>query len=272
MIIRLFSKVLANRIKPLLDGLVCNSQHAFMSNRSSLDCYMGVHEIVWASHFLFNDDLIIFCKRSNECLQNLHLLLRCFEMSSGLHINVTKSTVTSLIGNLALAENAAGLHGCQASSFPLRYLGLPLSPGKMKKEDWMQLISCLDAKLCSWQGKLLSRAGRLVLVNSSISSTPSYLLSLYKALEDALRLAGKALDEFDVIDSTEITRFIEKEFDRSHGPGWQCIVGTDFGSFVTHLCGCFIYVSIRSLAILLFKGAADPEAEAGLLVAVEAVK
>ncbi|CAL9137955.1 uncharacterized protein LOC135606531 [Musa acuminata AAA Group] len=90
--------------------------------------------------------------------------------------------------------------------------------------------------------------------------------------QDALRLAGKALDEFDVTDSTEIACFIKKEFDRSYGPGWQCIVGTDFGSFVTHHCGCFIYFNIGSLAILLFRGAAAPEADTGLLVATEAVK
>ncbi|CAN6205743.1 unnamed protein product [Urochloa humidicola] len=71
---------------------------------------------------------------------------------------------------------------------------------------------------------------------------------------DALRLAGKALDDFEAVDSTEIARYIKKEFDRSYGPGWQCIVGTDFGSFVTHHSGCFIYFSIGNLSILLFKG------------------
>ncbi|RWW30645.1 hypothetical protein GW17_00004767 [Ensete ventricosum] len=85
--------------------------------------------------------------------------------------------------------------------------------------------------------------------------------------QDALRLAGKALDEFDVTDSTEIACFIKKVTMR-----WQCIVGTDFGSFVTHHCGCFIYFNIGSLAILLFRGAVAPEADTSLLVAMEAVK
>ncbi|CAA7392330.1 unnamed protein product [Spirodela intermedia] len=70
----------------------------------------------------------------------------------------------------------------------------------------------------------------------------------------ALRLAGEALDLFDVTQSTDVAHFIKKEFDRSYGGGWQCIVGTDFGSFVTHQCGCFIYFGIGSLAILLFRG------------------
>ncbi|XP_021288554.1 dynein light chain 2, cytoplasmic [Herrania umbratica] len=90
--------------------------------------------------------------------------------------------------------------------------------------------------------------------------------------QDALDLAAKALDIFDVTDATEIARFIKKEFDKAYGPGWQCIVGTDFGSFVTHCSGCFIYFSIGSLAILLFRGSAVPEAEANQFAALETVK
>ncbi|GLT83402.1 hypothetical protein SLE2022_016930 [Rubroshorea leprosula] len=100
--------------------------------------------------------------------------------------------------------------------------------------------------------------------------------------QDALDLAAKALDFFDVTESTDIARFIKKcfdfmqEFDRMYGPGWQCIVGTDFGSFVTHCSGCFIYFCVGSLAILLFRRSAvpnaDPEAEADHFPALEAVK
>ncbi|GMY31648.1 dynein light chain 2, cytoplasmic [Fagus crenata] len=90
--------------------------------------------------------------------------------------------------------------------------------------------------------------------------------------QDALDLAAKALDFFDVTEATEIARFIKKEFDGTYGPGWQCIVGTDFGSFVTHCSGCFIYFCIGSLAILLFKGSAGPEAETNQFSALETVK
>ncbi|KAG9148416.1 hypothetical protein Leryth_016906 [Lithospermum erythrorhizon] len=72
--------------------------------------------------------------------------------------------------------------------------------------------------------------------------------------QDALSLAAKALDYFDVTEATAIARLIKKEFDRLYGGGWQCIVGTDFGSFVRHYFGCFIHFRVGSLAILLFKG------------------
>lgn len=63
-----------------------------------------------------------------------------------------------------------------------------------------------------------------------------------------------------------------QEFDRTYGPGWQCIVGTDFGSFVTHCFGCFIYFRVGSLAILLFRGSAAPESDDTQLPKLEALK
>ncbi|KAF2285935.1 hypothetical protein GH714_009057 [Hevea brasiliensis] len=87
--------------------------------------------------------------------------------------------------------------------------------------------------------------------------------------QDALDLGAKALDFFDVTEATEIACFIKKQFDTTYGPGWQCIVGTDFGSFVTHCCGCFIYFQIESLAILLFRGCAAPEPAANQFTELE---
>ncbi|GLT83048.1 hypothetical protein SLE2022_013610 [Rubroshorea leprosula] len=80
--------------------------------------------------------------------------------------------------------------------------------------------------------------------------------------KDALHLASKALDIFEANESTDIARFIKKDFDKAYGPGWQCVVGTDFGSFVTHCHGCFIHFCIGSLAILLFRGAVNQTDEA----------
>lgn len=47
-----------------------------------------------------------------------------------------------------------------------------------------------------------------------------------------------------------------QEFDGVYGPAWHCIVGTSFGSFVTHSVGGFMYFAMdHKLYILLFKTA-----------------
>ncbi|MFQ6651798.1 hypothetical protein Gotur_023986 [Gossypium turneri] len=49
-----------------------------------------------------------------------------------------------------------------------------------------------------------------------------------------------------------------QEFDSTYGPAWHCIVGTSFGSYVTHSLGGFLYFSIDKVYILLFKTAVEP--------------
>ncbi|CAL5430618.1 unnamed protein product [Camellia sinensis] len=48
------------------------------------------------------------------------------------------------------------------------------------------------------------------------------------------------------------------EFDSLYGPAWHCIVGTSFGSYVTHSIGGFLYFSIDKVYVLLFKTAVEP--------------
>lgn len=72
--------------------------------------------------------------------------------------------------------------------------------------------------------------------------------------QHAMRCASQALDLHDVVDCQEIARFMKQEFDKCYGVGWQCVVGTSFGSFVTHSHGNFIYFCVEKLAFLLFKG------------------
>ncbi|KAL4387289.1 hypothetical protein GQ457_09G001940 [Hibiscus cannabinus] len=53
--------------------------------------------------------------------------------------------------------------------------------------------------------------------------------------------------------------------------GGQCVVGTDFSSFVTHNHGCFMHFCVGSLAILLFRGAVNQAHEANLFPKFEAL-
>lgn len=50
--------------------------------------------------------------------------------------------------------------------------GLPLHMGKLRKKK-------LSARLPKWKGRLLSKPGRLALVNSVLSSLPTYHLTIF---------------------------------------------------------------------------------------------
>lgn len=74
----------------------------------------------------------------------------------------------------------------------------------------------------------------------------------------AFRCARDLLDSMPKLDSKRLALALKKEFDSSYGPAWHCIVGTSFGSYVTHSLGGFLYFSIDKVYILLFKTAVEP--------------
>ncbi|PPE02012.1 hypothetical protein GOBAR_DD01009 [Gossypium barbadense] len=71
-----------------------------------------------------------------------------------------------------------------------------------------------------------------------------------------LALALKKISHLIVLVDAVITSACE--FDSTYGPAWHCIVGTSFGSYVTHSLGGFLYFSIDKVYILLFKTAVEP--------------
>ncbi|CAN4114001.1 unnamed protein product [Withania somnifera] len=48
----------------------------------------------------------------------------------------------------------------------------------------------------------------------------------------------------------------DKEFDSTYGPTWHCIVGVNFGSYVTHPIGGFLYFSIDQ--VYVFRTVVEP--------------
>lgn len=69
----------------------------------------------------------------------------------------------------------------------------------------------------------------------------------------AFRCARRTYDSLEKFSAKHMAYNIKKEFDKVYGPAWHCIVGSNFGSFVTHATGCFLYFSMEKLYILLFK-------------------
>ncbi|PHT79693.1 hypothetical protein T459_17745 [Capsicum annuum] len=70
----------------------------------------------------------------------------------------------------------------------------------------------------------------------------------------AVNCARKTHDSLEKFTSKALAFTLKKEFDEVYGPAWHCIVGTSFGSFVTHSVGGFMYFSMdHKLHVLLFK-------------------
>ncbi|KAF7261725.1 hypothetical protein EG68_01074 [Paragonimus skrjabini miyazakii] len=68
---------------------------------------------------------------------------------------------------------------------------------------------------------------------------------------DAIEMCLAAMHEFD--QERDIAAALKKEFDKKYFPTWHCFVGTQFGSYVSHEKGNFIYFVMLERGVLLFK-------------------
>ena len=69
--------------------------------------------------------------------------------------------------------------------------------------------------------------------------------------QDAVDCAASGLEKYSI--GKDVAAYIKKEFDKKYQPTWHCVVGRNFGSYVTHETGHFIYFYIGHIAILLFR-------------------
>ncbi|TKY54165.1 Dynein 8 kDa light chain, flagellar outer arm [Spatholobus suberectus] len=69
--------------------------------------------------------------------------------------------------------------------------------------------------------------------------------------KEAVDIAVTAFEKHNV--EKDVAENIKKEFDKRHGPTWHCIVGRNFGSYVTHETNHFVYFYLDQKAVLLFK-------------------
>ncbi|KAL9268598.1 Dynein light chain 2, cytoplasmic-like protein [Drosera capensis] len=69
--------------------------------------------------------------------------------------------------------------------------------------------------------------------------------------KEAVDIAVAAFEKHSV--EKDVAETIKKEFDEKHGPTWHCIVGRNFGSYVTHETNHFVYFYMDHKAVLLFK-------------------
>jgi len=69
--------------------------------------------------------------------------------------------------------------------------------------------------------------------------------------QKAVDVATIALETYNI--EKDIAAYIKKQFDNRYSASWHCIVGRNFGSYVTHENRNFIYFYLGQIAILLWK-------------------
>lgn len=74
-------------------------------------------------------------------------------------------------------------------------------------------------------------------------------------LKDAIETSRRVIEECTDFEANglECAETIKVEFDQRWSPHWHCVIGRNFGSFVTHETKSFIFFYLGDKAIMLFK-------------------
>uniref|UniRef100_A0A2N9GX50 CCHC-type domain-containing protein n=1 Tax=Fagus sylvatica TaxID=28930 RepID=A0A2N9GX50_FAGSY len=203
---KIVTKAIVARIRPLLSNLISPFQAAFVPGRRGslvvkIDLEKAYDRLEWSfirevllffhfpNHLI---SLIMDCVSSSTIsilfnggrmeefspsrgLSLLSLMISC--SCSGQKINLSKSKVLfSPNVQPDVVSRLCRILGVSSTQDIGRYLGFPLRSNGRNTTDFNFIVEKVQAKLTSWKSKLLSPAGRVVLIQSVTSSLPAYYM------------------------------------------------------------------------------------------------
>lgn len=138
--------------------------------------------MVLGSHtYFFANDSVLFCRAIQVECQKILDILAVYERGSGQKINREQTNIffssNTLQPTQACIQHLLGVLAIRQYD---KYLGLPVLVGREKKRSFIYLKKRVWKKLQGWKEKLLSIAGREVLIKVVIQAIPTYTMSCFK--------------------------------------------------------------------------------------------
>ncbi|XP_062021223.1 uncharacterized protein LOC133737733 [Rosa rugosa] len=133
------------------------------------------------SHLFYADDSLLFCDATVTDCMALKNIFSTYEAASGQKINKDKSAICfSPKSPAAIKEACSAILDMQVVPCHERYLGLPTVTGKDKKKLFQSLPDRVWNRVHGWEGKLLSKAGKEVLIKIVAQAIPNYTMSVFQ--------------------------------------------------------------------------------------------
>ncbi|XP_058760912.1 uncharacterized protein LOC131634283 [Vicia villosa] len=113
-------------------------------------------------------------------VSEIKVVLRAFELVSGLGINYHKSKLIGINSSNTFLETASIVLSCKVVDSKLYFLGIPIGFNLRKKETWRHLLQKMKNRLVRWKNHFLNLGGRITLLKSILSSLTIFTMSFYK--------------------------------------------------------------------------------------------
>uniref|UniRef100_A0A803NUC3 Reverse transcriptase domain-containing protein n=1 Tax=Cannabis sativa TaxID=3483 RepID=A0A803NUC3_CANSA len=133
-----------------------------------------------ASHMFFANGSYIFCRANERATSNVQSLLNVSEQALGQKINPNKSSIFfSRNTDVYTRDVICGDMGIHEADDHGTYLGLPNIIGLKKSAILGFLKEKVQKRIQSWDGKLLSKAGKEILLKTIVQALPTYAMSVF---------------------------------------------------------------------------------------------
>lgn len=93
------------------------------------------HRAITHQCSLYADDVVLFITPMVRDLMEISAILNLFDNASGLKTNLQKSIIVLIWCTEETLLEVHSLLSCPIAVFPITYLRIPLSTGRLKKED-----------------------------------------------------------------------------------------------------------------------------------------
>ena len=148
------------------------------------------------SHLFFANDTLLFCRASRGDLEAILQLLQLYEQASGQKLNREKTMVFFSKGTTEeRRRELKEFLGVNEIREYEKYLALPDVVGRNKKESLNYIRERVWNKLQGWKERLLSKAGKKVLLKAVVQAIPTFAMSCFKLpkglIQDINRLIRK---------------------------------------------------------------------------------
>ncbi|XP_030929772.1 uncharacterized protein LOC115955672 [Quercus lobata] len=171
-------------LSPYLFLLVTEGLHALFEEAKDSGEIRGVSLCPMGpriSHLLFADDSLVFCRATVAESVKIQSILYRYEHASGQCINRGKTNL--FFSSNTHPEVQAAIKaflGLPVTSRFEQYLGLPSLVGRSKKKSFSLIKERIWKKLKGWKERLLSQAGREILVKAVIQAIPIFTMSCFR--------------------------------------------------------------------------------------------
>lgn len=134
------------------------------------------------NHLLFVDDTMFLFQTNRKCIEALKEILKLYEQASRQKINKEKSAITfSKTAPESLKDRVKNGLEITMEGGAGKYLGLPEHFGRKKKDLFTGIVDRIRQKAIGWSSKLISTAGKFVMLKSVLSAMLSHTMSCFNS-------------------------------------------------------------------------------------------